>query len=922
MITDISTESSNMNEALRNMAIQHINDAIRDDSLIVFVGAGASINSGLPSWGSLIAQLKTDLKINNSDTDYLKIAQYYYDMVGQQKYFQKIDDIFLKYQNAKPNEIHEQIKRINPKHIITTNYDTLIEKKVNKGINKYQIIKKDMDIPYSKSDHYLIKMHGDLLEKNFVLKEDDYFDFEKNFYMISTLIKSLIMNNTVLFIGYSLNDSTFNNIFRLIQQGFAGNAKNAFFFTPKPKEYALIGYYKNKGIRVFSESDTEELEEGHTTVKFLKQLSSDFDIPITSIEELWQEISFLKPLTFVDTKMLMRYLQKLNGKVYPVQNDIHWTEEETFHFSVQGQESLIDFLNGQTNITSFLDFKASEDRDFKKNSVLKKAYFLYEKNDFAGAKNAFQQIANNAFEEKDYWNYLIASFNVSHILSTNSQEKFEISERLTDVVDKLISGGNNSTKKLALFFRDEIFNFRFIYRKLFAINKFLDLLKIENVNFKEGGASFNNHLAELQGEFESLMQFINLNCITVYQYEEFQEVVNRYFECLIIAHTNYQIGISLESDFANASSMVPELTRKEVQNIVIHVKTDNVKVLLEYHNLSQIGINDEAFTYLVNRSLSILNEDVISIKRKQYLFTKYINFISVSSINDIGQIIDLFVACEMNNRNYDNIKQLLIILIHNFSSILTDRYEEIVHIISIHLTEILLKNYEFQKNNISLYAFLLEKINTNAKSNIGILKLSTLEEKLYYIENTPEKITQIENFQTFIGHLYSFLDPSTKLIIDRILKKYDQVEDKYFNFTFAKSLILHNVFDFPSSKDRITVDATDIPVEEVGFKTFPNKRLDKIIDLYNLIKMNYLDVSDINKRLDLSELKDTSPEFDWMFFADYTDKNVEKIVKRYGIGNAINIFGEDQEKVNALNNWILSQAKNNNLKLIPNVNLQ
>ena len=63
MTTDISTESSNMNEALRNMAIQHINDAIRDDSLIVFVGAGASINSGLPSWGSLIAQLKTDLKI-------------------------------------------------------------------------------------------------------------------------------------------------------------------------------------------------------------------------------------------------------------------------------------------------------------------------------------------------------------------------------------------------------------------------------------------------------------------------------------------------------------------------------------------------------------------------------------------------------------------------------------------------------------------------------------------------------------------------------------------------------------------------------------------------------------------------------------------------------------------------------------------
>ncbi|MBZ1513180.1 SIR2 family protein, partial [Leuconostoc mesenteroides] len=222
------------------MAIRHINDAIKNDSLVVFLGAGASMNSGLPSWNSLIAELREDLAIDDSPGDNLKIAQYYYDMVGQQKYFQKIDDIFLKYQNAKPNEIHEEIERINPKHIITTNYDSLIEKQVNSGINKYQIVNKDMDIPYSKSDHYLIKMHGDLFEKNVVLKEDDYFDYEKNFYMISTLIKSLIMNHTVLFIGYSLNDSTFNSIFRLIQQGFSGNAKHAFFLSPEPKEYALI----------------------------------------------------------------------------------------------------------------------------------------------------------------------------------------------------------------------------------------------------------------------------------------------------------------------------------------------------------------------------------------------------------------------------------------------------------------------------------------------------------------------------------------------------------------------------------------------------------------------------------------------------------------------------------------------------------
>lgn len=919
---DISKKFNNMNESIRNMAIHHINDAIRDDSLIVFLGAGVSMNSGLPSWESLIKQLMEDLIIKDDDNDYLKIAQYYYDMAGQQKYFQKIDEIFLKYQNAKPNAIHEEIQRINPKHIITTNYDSLIEKQVNQGINKYQIIKKDMDIPYSKSDHYLIKMHGDLLEKNLVLKEDDYFDFENNFYMISTLIKSLIMNHTVLFIGYSLSDSTFNNIFRLIQKGFAGNAKNAFFFTPKPKEYALIEYYKNKGIRVFSGSDTEELNEGTITVKFLKQLSSDFDRPITSIEELWQEISFLKPLTFVDPKMLLRYLENLKGHLYMNQNVIHWTEQDSFNFSVLSHQPLNDFLKEQTNIIQFLDFKETEGRDFKKNSVLKDAYNLYEDNDFSSARNAFKQIANKAFEEKDYWNYLIASFNVTHILADYEEKNFEISEKLTDVIDKLISSGNNSTKKLALYFRDEIFNFRFIYRKLFSINKSLDLLKSENNNFKHGGASYNNHFIELQWEFNNLMQFISLNCITVYQYEEFQEVVNRYFECLIIAYTNYQIGISIESDFANASSVVHELTRSEVQNIVLHLEVQNIQVLLESYNVTKIGITNDAFSYLTDSASEILSKDNISIERKQYLFTKYINFISVSKTNDIDKIINIFLLYDINSNNYNNIKQLLVILIQDFTSISDQRYGEIVDIIKIHLTEVLLKNYKFQKNNIPLYALLLKKISSDIKDDIGILKLIALEEKLYYIESNPEEIKNIEKLQYFIENLYNFLSPSTKLIIEKILNKYDQIDEENFNYSFAKSLIIHRVFNFPLSKDRIIADATNIPMEKTNVKTIPNKRLNKIIDLYNLIKINYFDVSVVEKHIDLLKLKNISPEFDWMVFNDYSDENVEKLIKRYGISDAIELFGEDQEKISALNNWILIQAKNNKLNLNPNVSFE
>lgn len=72
-------------------------------------------------------------------------------------------------------------------------------------------------------------MHGDLKEQNIVLKEDDYLDYNDNYFMIATLIKTLVTNHTLLFIGYSLNDSTFNSIFRLIQNFYGEDAKNHIF---------------------------------------------------------------------------------------------------------------------------------------------------------------------------------------------------------------------------------------------------------------------------------------------------------------------------------------------------------------------------------------------------------------------------------------------------------------------------------------------------------------------------------------------------------------------------------------------------------------------------------------------------------------------------------------------------------------------
>ena len=102
-----------------NLSLIQIKKAVEDDNLILFVGAGVSANSNLPNWGELINSFSTELKTAGNDIeqeDYLKVAQYYYNIFGKNRYLAKIDEIFADESKAIPNELHEYIAKINPSH--------------------------------------------------------------------------------------------------------------------------------------------------------------------------------------------------------------------------------------------------------------------------------------------------------------------------------------------------------------------------------------------------------------------------------------------------------------------------------------------------------------------------------------------------------------------------------------------------------------------------------------------------------------------------------------------------------------------------------------------------------------------------------------------------------------------------------------
>ena len=53
--------------------IKIIKKAIATKKLVVFAGAGISIDAGVPSWGQLINEIKKDLDLPDYENDYLKM---------------------------------------------------------------------------------------------------------------------------------------------------------------------------------------------------------------------------------------------------------------------------------------------------------------------------------------------------------------------------------------------------------------------------------------------------------------------------------------------------------------------------------------------------------------------------------------------------------------------------------------------------------------------------------------------------------------------------------------------------------------------------------------------------------------------------------------------------------------------------------
>lgn len=238
--------------------IEEMKESLRKNKLVIFVGAGVSKNSGVPTWGQMVRAFAERMKypVERLSTDeYIRIPQYFYGMdesEGHEIYYQALREIISP--NAEPNILNKLIVKIHPEHIVTTNYDKLMDAVVT----DYEIIRQDRDLLKTNVNNYLIKMHGDIDNvEDIVFKEADYLQYSETHRLMETFLKSLLIDHVFLFVGYSLNDynlNTFTSWIEFIAQEM--NVKRQmhknFFLSSSDhagKKY-LRKYYEDKGLQV------------------------------------------------------------------------------------------------------------------------------------------------------------------------------------------------------------------------------------------------------------------------------------------------------------------------------------------------------------------------------------------------------------------------------------------------------------------------------------------------------------------------------------------------------------------------------------------------------------------------------------------------------------------------------------------------
>jgi hypothetical protein len=220
------------------------------------VGAGMSLNAKLPAgktmplWPKLGERLGEDL-VDFSPTGTLDAISAFQHEFGRSKLIERLIEI-LHIKDAQPGLAHNAFCEIPFDTACTTNFDFLLERQYERGSRHvYTVVDEEqLSINGSLAGTLLLKLHGDLRHPSrLVVTEEDYDAFLSKYPLIATYLANLLITKTAVFVGYSLDDPDFRQIWNIVTSRLGRSRRMAYAIMVDAGS-SEIARYERRGVKI------------------------------------------------------------------------------------------------------------------------------------------------------------------------------------------------------------------------------------------------------------------------------------------------------------------------------------------------------------------------------------------------------------------------------------------------------------------------------------------------------------------------------------------------------------------------------------------------------------------------------------------------------------------------------------------------
>jgi hypothetical protein len=326
----------------------HINDFIGSykNHPVLFVGTGVSLRylKESQTWDSLLRKIATeltggpeyylDLKAscgNNGKYNYAKVAGLLEAeftkrlMADRNGAFKSVNDKFYEYMNANKNisrlkiyiadilskvefkeekdeelALFKQVRK-NVGSIITTNYDTLVEKVFDFS----PLIGNDILLsnPYGS----VYKIHGCVTDaEKIIITDTDYANFLGKYELIRAQLLSIFIHNPIIFLGYNIGDENIKELLKTIFTYVEPNSETAQRIR---QNFLLVEFEPGSTSQEITEHDIDL--EGFSTIRINKIKTDDYSSIYKALAEL------MLPISAMDVRKVQSIVKEIyaGGKI-------------------------------------------------------------------------------------------------------------------------------------------------------------------------------------------------------------------------------------------------------------------------------------------------------------------------------------------------------------------------------------------------------------------------------------------------------------------------------------------------------------------------------------------------------------------------------------------------------------------------------